>query len=791
MSMLSLKAWRDTLAHKGQFIALIVLVSLGIMSFVTFQNGYYDLKASLDEAYSRLLFADLTVRVERIPLSAARHIEQVPGVAVARVRTIQDVGLDLAGDQQGTARIISIPDDGDARVNDVYVEAGRMPSPTARNEVLLHPKFATETSAKVNDMLTLRVGGQRHVVRVVGIASDPEYLYPLRTSGDLPSPGEFAVLFARQRVVEDLLGHPGSGNDVAVRADPGTDIRQLTKRLEDELDPYNVVVSAPRVDQPGYEALRSELDQNRVMARSMPLLVLAISSMSLFIALSRLVTAQRGEIGLAKALGYTDGQILRHYLSFGLIIAVGGSILGVGLGLLGARGVAASYNTYLGLPFLENGLYPGVLLTALGVAVASCIAAAIVPALNSARLAPAIAMHADPNKSLAGGRIPLVERLFGFLIPRSFTFRLPLRNIFRARRRSLYTVLGIAFAMVLSVVTISMFDSIDFLLNSTFSQVERWDIVVVFDQPVGPGRVAEIRTMRGVNRVQPALVMPIKVSHNGATANVSLTGMSPEADFHGFTNTLGATPSEALAAGNIVLAASTAKKLGVGVGQIVSVDPPPDGDPSSVRIGALSEETLGQPAYVSFETAAEIADESVNRYNALYLASDAAQSNRIQDDLYDMAGTASVQVKAGLVERLKSLMAVTNVFGWVLLGFGSALAFVVVFTTFTANVTERTREIATMRTIGEDNVRLTVMITLENLLLTIAALPLGIWLGIEATNAIFASFETSSYTLKASIYATSVARICVLMLAVVLLSEIPPVRRIFRLDLAEATKVME
>ncbi len=420
-------------------------------------------------------------------------------------------------------------------VNDIHVEAGRLPASDSRDEVLLHPKFAAETSTEVNDTLTLRIGGERHAVRVVGIASDPEYLYPLRSTGDLPSPGEFAVLFAPEHVTESLLGHAGSGNDVAVRADPGADISRLGERLETELEPYGVVMTTPRDDQPGYEALRSELDQNRVMALWMPLLVLAISSMSLFIALSRLVTAQRGEIGLAKALGYTDGQLMIHYLSFALIIAAGGSILGVGLGLLGARGMAATYTSFLGLPFLESGLYPGVLATALGVAVVSCIAAAIFPALRSARLAPAMAMHSDPNQSLAGGRVPLVERALGPLMPRSFTFRLPLRNIFRARRRSLYTVLGIAFAMVLSVVTISMFDSIDFLLNSTFSQVERWDIAAVFDQPVGPSRVAEVRALRGVNRVQPALVMPVKVTHGGAEANVSLTAMSPEADFHGFT----------------------------------------------------------------------------------------------------------------------------------------------------------------------------------------------------------------------------------------------------------------
>ena len=87
----------------------------------------------------------------------------------------------------------------------------------------------------------------------------------------------------------------------------------------------------PRAEQPGYDGLKSELDQNRVMARSLPVLVLLISSMSLFIALSRLVTAQRGEIGLAKALGYSDGQILLHYLSFALVVAAGGIVLGVAL----------------------------------------------------------------------------------------------------------------------------------------------------------------------------------------------------------------------------------------------------------------------------------------------------------------------------------------------------------------------------------------------------------------------------------------------------------------------------
>ncbi len=800
LSTLTLKAWRDMLAHKGQFVSLIVLVSLGIMSYVTFQNGYYDLAASLEQAYSKLRFADLTVRVERMPLSAARDIARIDGVSAARVRTVRDVGLELAGGDQATARIVSTPGPSaevnaahveQAEVNAAHVEQGRFPARDARDEVLLSPQFATDTKTRVGDRLALRIGGERVNVRVVGIGTDPEYLYALQREGDLPSPGSFAVVFVTERAVEHLLGTAGSGNDVAVRIRPGIDARRVADEVERQVRSYGLISTALRDDMPGYVGLQSELDQNRLMARSMPALVLVISSMSLFIALSRLVQAQRGEIGLAKALGYSDGQILAHYLTVATFVAAGGSALGVGLGLWGAQGIAASYTSLLGIPFLTSGFYPHVVVIAVGLAFISCLGAAAVPAWSSARLAPAVAMHADPNRSLAGGRIPLAERLLSPILPRSFTVRVPIRNVFRARRRSLYTVLGIAFAMVLSVTTVAMFDSIDHLMEKAFTEVERWDVMAAFSVPFGEARVSEVRRIAGVKRVQKALIVPVTLKNGGVEKDVVVTAMAPDADFHGFTPAGGARPANALAAGDLVLAASTATQLGLVPGASVAVDSPLIDDPVTMRVGALSDEMLGQPAFISFDAAAKLIGSQVTEYNTLYLDADPRRADRIQDRLYDMPGAASVQVKAGLVEGLASLLELMDFFGSVLLMFGSALAFVVVFTTFTANVTERTREIATMRTIGEDNLRLTIMITLENLVLAVAALPLGIWLGVKATDALFASFTTESYTLKAFIYPESIARICLLMLVVLLLSEIPPVRRIFRLDLAEATKVME
>lgn len=790
MRMLTLKALRDTLAHKGQFISLVVLVAIGIASYVTFQNGYYNLKTSLDHAYSTLRLSDFTVRVNRLPASEARALEALPGVEHAQVRTVSDVGLELSGARQATARIISTPGPG-APVNAVYVERGRFPAPESRDEVLVSTQFATDTNTHIGDVLTLRIGGSRANVRVSGIGTDPQYLYAMQGESNLPAPGTFALLFASERTVEHLFGTAHSGNDVAVIVKPGFSARKVSDVVEDELKPFGVVSTELRGDQPGYKGLKSELEQNRLMARSMPALVLAISTMSLYITLSRMVQAQRGEIGLAKALGYSDAQVLRHYLTISAIVTMVGSVAGIGLGLWGAKAVAASYVSMLGLPFLKTPIYPDVLVISVALAAISSLFGAAVPAWKSARLAPAVAMHADPNRSLSGGHLPVVERLLSPILPRSFTFRIPVRNVFRAKRRSLYTVFGIAIAMVLSVATLAMFDSIDFMIDKAFVSVERWDVMAAFNAPFGDAKAAEVRGITGVKRVQTALALPVTISKGTAEEDVVLTAMRPTADFHGFEPMAGAAPADALAGGDLVIAATTAKKLGVTVGGRVEIDSPLVHDPVAMRVGAISDEMLGFPAYVSLDAASALAGAPVTSYNVMYVNADPQAAPDVRDEIYDMPGAASVQVKADFVEQLNKWIQLMDYFGSILLVFGAALAFVVVFTTFTANVTERTREIATMRTIGEDNFRLTIMVTLENLAIALAALPLGIWLGLWTTDLIFKSFEVETFHLKAYIAPESVVRICVLMLAVVLLSEIPPVRRIFKLDLAAATKVME
>jgi putative ABC transport system permease protein len=211
----------------------------------------------------------------------------------------------------------------------------------------------------------------------------------------------------------------------------------------------------------------------------------------------------------------------------------------------------------------------------------------------------------------------------------------------------------------------------------------------------------------------------------------------------------------------------------------------------TVAVGAISREALGTPMFTGTERALELTGQSSSARNGMYLDVDSGQASAIRRRLFDLPGAIQVLILAQTEQMLRDMMGFTYVMFSLLLGFGFAMAFAVIYNTFTANVLERTREIGTMRTIGEDSGHLAVMITVENLLLALVGIPLGIWAGLRMAQAVLDAMASEEFGMRIVIQPTSIAVVVAAILGVLLLSEALPIRRIVRLDLAEATKVME
>lgn len=786
--MLLLKTWRDIKARKGQFAALIVLVALGITSFVAFVSGYYNLSASANQANSELKLADFTVHVVDAPRSVIARIEGVPGVAAVQGRLVIDTGVDLDENTQMTGRIVSIPAGSHPAVNDVIVESGQYPADGATG-ILLHKKIAEDNGLTQGDSLGIWANGVKHELEIEGTLTSAEYIYPIRAKGEIPSTRDFAIIFMTEDATGQLFDRPDSYNDFAVTIAPGADREAAIGEVESILEPHRIEETVRQEDQPSNFALHEEIRQNESFAYFMPLVILIISALSLFIALSRLVQSQRGEIGLAKALGYANWQILLHYLLFSLIIAAAGALIGFALGQVFAWFITDLYTDLLGIPFLESQIHIEVIVWSVLMSTVSCVAAGLLPAYASARLLPVKAMHADPTLVVSGGRIPLVEKLLRPILPKAFTFRIPFRNVFRAKRRSLYTIVGIAFALVLTISTWAIFDTFDELINVQFDQVEKWDVAATFEIPFTKAMAAEVGGIDGVENVQAALQLPARLEAGGLTHESIITSMEPDQSFHHLNIIDGAAASEALRSG-LIMTPAIAKKLGVEVGDEITVRSPYVKD-EKLTLTALSDEAWGAPVYVSADEGKKLSGSPVGIYNSLYLDVDPGQAQAIKKQLYSLPGAATVLVKATLIEYIRGMFDFVYLFGAILLLFGFTMAFVVIYNTFTANILERSREIATMRTIGEDRLHLAAMITLENMFLAVVGIPVGIVMGLWVTRALYQSLSTEAYSLKVVLYTGSYVMIILSILVVLLISEMPPIRRIFKLDLAEATKVIE
>ncbi|MCK4776830.1 MAG: FtsX-like permease family protein [Actinomycetia bacterium] len=792
MKKLLLKNWRDIKARKAQFGALIILVALGISSYVSFLSGYRNLEASNRLAIEKLKFVDFYTTVISAPKNVVDKVRIIPGVKAVEGRLIINTGLYISDEEQASAKVVGIPTNRRMEVNDILIEDGVYLKGKSKDTCLLEKHYADARNLKPGDTQKLLIGGKKHEITIAGIFTSPEYFLAIDVKGGMPSPGNFAVFFMAQNEVERLFQKSSSYNEISVTIKSGVDREVIIDRVEEILEPYNVFQTTTQENQPSNFTILEEIKQNQSFAYMMPFLILTIAVLSLSIALSRLVQSQRGEIGLAKALGYRNWQILFHYLVFSLFIAFWGSVLGLILGNYFAIGIATLYIVQIGIPFLKHQLYMETVTGAVMMSTISCIFAGIVPAFVSARMTPARAMRADPNLSVSKGRTPVIEKLIAFLVPLPFVLKIPLRNVFRIRKRSAYTIIGIAFALIMTVATWGSFDSIDYLFDYVFGTVEKWDVVAASTSDFSRERVNSVKTWDGVKKVQPALSIPIEIKANGKKHETAITAMDPDLEFHGFKIIKGLNEKHALKMGGIIIPPFIQNKLGVDVGDIVKIETPYVKDREvEYKVLSISEEMIGTPIFMSMDEGRKLRRAPGDIYNSLYIDIDPRKASEIKKKLYDIPGTAVVIIKQNMLDELDAMMEFANITFGILLAFAFTMAFVVVYNTFTTNILERLREIATMRTIGEDRWHLAFIITLENLILAIAGIPLGLWLGAEAAKSMFEGFSSEAFTMKAVIYPITYLYVSLCILIVLLLSEIPPIRKVFKLNLAEATKIIE
>jgi putative ABC transport system permease protein len=388
----------------------------------------------------------------------------IRGVRVFETRLITPTLVDASHDNKTIlvqGRLVGVDvADGGPHVSSLYVSKGNGRSlilaDSGQNVAVVEHLFARAYGLKPGD--PIRVSGNA-TLDSVGMGVSPEYFHVMPENGTILGEENFAVLFLPLETVQKLTGREGLVNDVVFVMAKGADREAVRGEIESRMAstfPATGVEISTRDDDPVAKALYLDAKNDQTMWDSVAILFLIGAMLGAFNLAGRIVEAQRRQIGIGMALGVPRRWLAFRPMLVGLQIAVLGTILGLGAGLILSWLFVVMLRTYLPLPYWDVSLYvPGFAKAAL-LGILLPFAATLIPVWRAVRVQPVDAIRSGYLVAKGGGLswianyVPLPGNIFG---------QMPFKNILRSPWRTLLTVLGVAMAIVLMTALVGFLDS--------------------------------------------------------------------------------------------------------------------------------------------------------------------------------------------------------------------------------------------------------------------------------------------------------------------------------------------
>jgi putative ABC transport system permease protein len=787
MQALDRKLRRDLWRLRGQLAAVALVVACGIAAYVTMRSAYQSLVISQATYYRQFRFADVFAQLRRAPNSLAERIARIPGVAQVQTRIVMEVNLDVPDlEQPATGRMASIPEKRALMLNDLYLRSGRYIEPGRRNEVLASEAFAAANNLKVGNRIGAVLNGRWEELTIVGIALSPEYVYEIRGTEVLPDNRRFGVFWMGREALAAAFNMEGAFNDVALTLAPGAVEAEIISRLDELLARYGGLGAYGREEQISHRFLSDEIAQDRITGIFVPSIFLAVAAFLIHIVLTRLVGTQRPQIGVLKAFGYTNWAIGAHYLKFAWTAVFAGTVLGVALGIWFGKEIAELYSLYFHFPVLQ--FTPDFWL--IGLAIFISALAAGLGALTSVRAAVALPpAEAMRPPAPARFRTGWAERL-GLSRFFSVSARMILRNLERRPVKAFLSLLGIAWAVAILLLGRYFFDAVDKIMELQFQTVQREDMTVLFSNPLPAGVRYELNHLEGVRKTEPFRAVPVRLRFGHRAKRLGLFGLEPEGELRTLLDKN--EKKILLPPEGLVLTSKLAEILGAAPGDTLTLEVLEGERPvRRIVLAGLVDEMVGVSAYMDRTALGRLLREE-GTVSGAFLAVDPPAEQALYAELKKTPAVAGVAVRPVMLESFqKSIAESLTVTTTVLILFACVIAVAVVYNSARIALSERGRELASLRVLGFSKKETAFMLLGEQAFLTLLAIPCGLALGYGIAALLSQVMESELYRMPLAISGRSFVFSIATVGAAAFLSALVVVRLLNRLDLVSVLKTGE
>lgn len=787
MSPLNRKLLRDLWRLRGQVLAIALVIASGIAVLGMSLTSIEALTETAAAYYDRYAFAHVFARVERAPQHLTERVRQLPGVQSVSTRVVRMAVLDIEGFAEPViGQLVSIPERHPPELNRLALRTGRFPAPGAVDEAVLSEPFAEAHGLSPGDTLRAILNGHWRRLTVVGLALSPEYVYTIGPGALMPDDRRFGVLWLGEEAMQAAFNLQGAFNDLSLTVLRGTDPQRVIDPLDLLLARYGGIGAYTQADQISNWFLVNEIRQLKSLAAILPTVFLAVAAFLTNMVLARLIAVERSEIGLLKAFGYGNGELAWHYTKFVLGIAAVGILLGwIGgywLGLVNTRIYAEFYR----FPFLVFDPGPRPFLVAALISVGAAMLGTLGAVRRIASMPPADAMRPPAPPMFRRTRLARVPLLRALDQPT----RIVLRQIGRWPLRAMTTSLGIGMAVAVLVTSFQWLDAIDHLVDVYFLQAQNQDVTVGFSTPRSGVIERDVARLPGVLTTEPMRVVPAKLRHGPREERESLQGVPPVQALHQVWDASGRAltlPPEGL-----VISTMLAELLDVRPGDHITVEVLEGRRPVfELPVAATFETYIGSPAYIDIHALNRLMLEQ-DAVSAVHLRIDSSRLGDFFRRLKEIPRVSSMTLKSAAVTTFHETLAETLlIFISFFVVFSCTLAFGVTYNAARIALSERGRELATLRVLGFTRAEISYILLGEVALLTCIALPAGCAMGYGLSALMLGAFKTELYRIPLALEVDTFGWSVLIGGTATIVSAFIVRRRLDRLDLIAVLKTRE
>lgn len=778
---LNIRLFRQIKSTKGQFISITLMVIIALAIFISMNMVSDNLSVSLETFYEITNFTDLFTEVVRIPQSAIEGLESIPGVSKAQGRVRADVLFKV--DDQGEkvrVRLISIPQ-GDNILNDNYVIEGKK-HPERINEAAVLQQFATGRNIKVGDKITPVIAGKEYNFFVSGIIANPEYIYLMENEMNLlPAPDKFGILYITEEMAQNILGYQGSFNEVVIKLDnyDSNNLEEVIEDIEDYLEPYGLIRTIKKDNQLSNSIMNQELNQLDSMSVSITLLFLGVAGVIIYIMLMRLVNNDRISIGVLKAIGYSNFEVLTHYLKYAILIGFAGSLAGIVLSIPIAAGFTNLYIMYMNIPILETQLHYRYFIYGFILTIVFCIIAGFFGTRKILKIMPSDSMK--PEAPETGGRI-WIEKIAFLWKNFSFSWKMVFRNMFRNKKRAIILILGISLTYGITMVPLYMSLIWNTLFDVQYKIFQTMDYNVVLSKPFNENVIKDISKIIDSDHIEPKIEYPFELQNGWKKKTINVIALNKETKVYNFRTTDG--NSIYLEDKGIILSETVAKSLNAKTGDIIKLNNYlPGKDDISVRITGITEQYLGSNAYINIDYFRKLLGEK-DLITGVYINSEDDVVEKLQDIKY----IGKVESNKDMMNTFMEYMDLIIYSVSVMMLFGAILGFAIVYNVTIININERSLEISSLRVMGFEKKDIYSMISKENSIMTILGIMLGVPVGRGMCAGIISSVSEDLMTIPLLIQPSTYFYTALATIVFVIIAQLATMKKIYQIDFMDALK---